>query len=52
MAEPLGHVIRKMDLATGEVTTIAGTGVAGFSGDNGPATQAQISHPTVGARGD
>ena len=33
--------IRKID-KTGIITTVAGTGLAGFSGDNGPAVQAQI----------
>jgi hypothetical protein len=36
--------IRKVD-TTGSMTTIAGIGVDGFSGDNGPATLAKISHP-------
>jgi len=27
------------------ITTLAGNGTAGFSGDNGPATQAQLSWP-------
>ena len=36
--------IRKVDLA-GIITTIAGTGVGGFGGDNGPATAAQILGP-------
>ncbi len=31
----------------GTITTIAGTGTAGFSGDNGPATQAQLNRPTA-----
>lgn len=37
--------VRRID-PTGVVTTIAGTGVAGFSGDGGPAISAQLSYPT------
>jgi streptogramin lyase len=37
--------IRKVNASTGIITTIAGTGVSGFSGDNGLATEAQITIP-------
>jgi hypothetical protein len=40
------HRIRKVNIATRMVTTIAGTGVAGYSGDNGPALSAQFNLPT------
>lgn len=35
--------IRRVDNATGIITTIAGTGAKGFSGDGGPATDAKLS---------
>jgi sugar lactone lactonase YvrE len=37
--------IRKVDIATNIVSTIAGTGVGGFNGDGIPATSAQIYNP-------
>lgn len=40
-----GNRIRKVDHATGIISTIAGTGEAGYAGDDGPATAAQINHP-------
>jgi len=39
--------IRKVDIATNIVTTIAGNGVIGYSGDGGPATGAMISKPSA-----
>jgi len=43
--ERLSHSVRKCDAKTGIITTIAGTGTAGFSGDGGPATRAQLNEP-------
>jgi DNA-binding beta-propeller fold protein YncE len=43
IAEYYGHRIRKIDLGTMIITTVAGTGVAGFSGDNGLAMNAQLN---------
>ena len=36
--------IRKID-STGTITTIAGTGTAGYAGDGGPAIAAELDHP-------
>ena len=45
IAERDNHVVRKVDGTTGVISTLAGTGVAGFSGDFGPAAQAQLRQP-------
>ncbi|MBK5294309.1 MAG: Ig-like domain repeat protein [Acidobacteriia bacterium] len=45
VADRNNHRIRRIDLVTGIITTVAGTGVAGFSGDGGPAANAQLSAP-------
>ena len=43
--EMQNHVVRRVDRKTGTITTVAGTGKAGFSGDGGPATQATFQRP-------
>ncbi len=45
IADMENHAVRRVDLKSGIVTTIAGTGVAGFSGDGGPATVARLNQP-------
>jgi streptogramin lyase len=45
IAERDSHVVRKVDRATGIITTVAGTGIAGFSGDGGPGANAQLRQP-------
>ncbi len=39
------HRIRKLDMSTRKITTIAGTGSFGFSGDGSPAKDAQLWFP-------
>ena len=46
IAEEWGHRIRKIEHSTGLITTVAGTGVSGFSGDNGPALSALLNYPS------
>jgi sugar lactone lactonase YvrE len=38
--------IRKVDMTTGIITTIAGNGVRAFGGDQGPATEASLNQPS------
>ena len=46
IADKGNHRVRKVD-ASGTITTIAGTGTGGYTGDNGPATSAQLFDPTA-----
>ncbi len=44
IAEAGGHRVRRIDV-TGRITTVAGTGIAGSTGDGGPATNARLYAP-------
>lgn len=46
IADCYNNRIRKVSAITGIITTIAGNGSAGFSGDGGIATAAKLSNPT------
>ena len=43
--EMLSAVVRRVDADSGKITTIAGTGKSGFSGDGGPAGEARFDRP-------
>ncbi len=54
-SDTFNHKIRRVDGRTGAVTTIAGSGVSGYSGDGGPATRARLNEPygvVLDARGN
>ncbi len=47
IADTDNHRIRRVDSITGIITTVAGTGEPGFSGDGGPATSALLNTPNA-----
>ena len=47
IADTHNNVIREVLATTGIISTIAGTGVAGYSGDSSTATAAMLNHPTA-----
>lgn len=54
VADAYNNAVRRVDVNTGEVVTVAGTGTPGFSGDGGPAVDAELTEPvgvTVGPDG-
>src|SRR5919108_1379124 len=44
-SEANNHCVRRVVRDSGTITTVAGTGQPGYSGDGGPATQAQLNSP-------
>lgn len=45
IADTRNQRVRKVDMKTGLISTVAGTGETGFAGDGGPATRAQFKQP-------
>ena len=45
IADSGNNVVRKVNISTGTITTVVGTGTAGYSGDGGPAISATIQNP-------
>jgi len=45
VADTFNHCIRKVDAKSGVITTVAGNGKLGYTGDGGPATQATLNEP-------
>tara|TARA_R110002073_G_scaffold8027_24_gene44948 strand:+ start:3875 stop:4999 length:1125 start_codon:yes stop_codon:yes gene_type:complete len=43
LSDHLNHVVRRIDATSGKISTFAGTGQKGFSGDGGPAAEAQMN---------
>ena len=46
IADTFNNVIRRVSASTGYISTVAGTGTRGYSGDGGPATIAELYMPT------
>jgi sugar lactone lactonase YvrE len=45
IADTANHAIREVSASTGIMTTVAGVGVPGYSGDGGPASSAKLFFP-------
>ena len=45
IAESSQNIVREVDASTGDISTVAGTGTAGYTGDGGAATSAELNSP-------
>ena len=45
ISDTFNNVVREVVKATGDIVTIAGNGVYGYSGEGGPATSAELAEP-------
>lgn len=45
IADSINNRVRRIDALTNQITTIAGSGISGFSGDGGPALAARLNNP-------
>ena len=45
IADTGNNRVREIVAATGDIITVAGNGTSGYSGDNGPATAAELDGP-------
>lgn len=52
IADTMNHRVRMVDVTTGIISTLAGTGQARFSGDGSPAHQSALNEPAALAVGD
>ena len=47
LGDSFNHKVRRIDLGTGVIDTVAGTGSAGYGGDGGPARSATLQNPST-----
>jgi sugar lactone lactonase YvrE len=47
IADTFNHRVRRVDAATGHISTLAGCGTKRFSGDGGPAEKAMLNEPVA-----
>lgn len=53
--QPADHTIRRIDATTGNMEHVAGTGIVGYNGNGGPASEAGLAYPfglSFNAEGD